>query len=73
MVVILYLVIQQVENNIIVPKVMGKVTGLNPIVILVSVLIGLKVGGVIGALLAVPVATALAILIKNFSDFRASD
>lgn len=55
-VVILYLVIQQLENNLIVPKVMEKVTGLNPMVVVIFMLIGAKLAGIIGLILAVPFA-----------------
>lgn len=58
---ILYLVIQQLENNIIVPKVMGRNTGLNPVIVILALLIGGRLAGVIGALLAVPVATVLSV------------
>lgn len=58
---ILYFVIQQLENHIIVPKVMGRSTGLNPIVVILAILTGGRLAGVIGALLAVPVATALSV------------
>lgn len=53
-VLILYLVIQQLENNIIVPRVMAKTTGLNPIVVLVAVLVGAKLAGFVGVILAIP-------------------
>lgn len=53
-VIALYIVIQQLENNIIVPKVMQKAVGLNPIVVIVVMLIGAKVAGIVGVLLAVP-------------------
>jgi predicted PurR-regulated permease PerM len=59
LVVILYLVIQQLEGSIIVPKVMQKTLGLNPIVVIVVILLGAKLAGILGALLAIPVAVAL--------------
>jgi predicted PurR-regulated permease PerM len=65
MVAILYLVVQQLENNLIVPKVMGKTTGLNPLVVLVAIMIGARLGGIIGALLAVPVALAIAVYVES--------
>lgn len=58
---ILYFVIQQLENHIIVPKVMGKSTGLNPIVVILVILVGARLAGVIGALLAVPIATMISV------------
>lgn len=58
---ILYFAIQQLENHIIVPKIMGKSTGLNPIVVILAILTGGRLAGIIGALLAVPVATAISV------------
>jgi len=54
-VAIFYLVIQQLENNLIVPKIMKDNVDVNPLTTIVMILIGLKVGGMLGALLAVPV------------------
>jgi len=65
MVAIMYLVIQQLENNLITPKVMGKSTGLNPLIVLVAILVGAKLGGVLGALLAVPVALSIAVYVES--------
>jgi len=65
LVAVLYIVVQQVENNIIVPKVMGKSTGLNPLVVLLSILAGAQLYGIVGALLAVPVATALSVYVES--------
>lgn len=67
LVVVLYFVIQQIENNILVPKVMQRAVGLNPIITIVSILIGAKLGGILGAVLAVPVVT---VLIMFFTDVR---
>lgn len=67
-VVALYVVIQQLENNIIVPKVMEKTVGLNPIAVLLVLLIGAKLAGVVGLLLAVPTATILAIFVDDFIE-----
>lgn len=53
-VLVLNIVIQQLENNLIVPKVMSDNANVSPLVSIVSILIGVKLGGVIGALLAVP-------------------
>lgn len=57
MVGLLCVIIQQIENNVLVPKIMQKVTGLNPIVSIVALLIGFKLGGVPGAALSIPLAT----------------
>lgn len=64
-VALLYFLVQQVENNLIVPKVMGKTTGLNPLVVILAILAGARLGGVVGALVAVPVALALSVYIES--------
>lgn len=62
MVAIMYLLIQQTESHILVPKIMSKVTGLHPIVCIFSLLIGVKIAGILGALLAIPVAMMINIV-----------
>lgn len=69
-VAILYYIIQLVENNIIVPKLMQKVVGLNPIVSIAVLMIGFKIGGVIGIILSIPVATAISVFIKDLFDHK---
>ena len=66
LVLILYAVIQQSENHIIVPKVMQKTTGLSPVVIVISFLIGAKLLGLLGILLAVPIAVILSVFVDEF-------
>jgi predicted PurR-regulated permease PerM len=51
----LYFIIQQSENQIIVPYIMKKAVGLNPIITLAALIIGGRIGGVLGILLAIPV------------------
>jgi predicted PurR-regulated permease PerM len=53
-VLILNILIQQLENNFFVPKVMKAAANVSPLASIISILIGLKLGGVMGALLAVP-------------------
>lgn len=52
---VLYLVVQQLENNLIVPKIMKASVDINPLVSILGILIGGKIFGVVGALLAVPI------------------
>src|SRR3989338_2239859 len=66
MVLILYLVIQQIENNILVQKIMQKTTGLNPIVSIVAILVGIALGGFVGAIVAIPAATMLSVILDEF-------
>ncbi len=54
----LYLIIQLVEGSVLVPLVMRNTVGISPLLVLLSLLIGSTVGGLVGALLAVPVVAA---------------
>lgn len=69
-VALMYIVIQQLENNFIVPKVMQRTTGLNPLVILLVMLIGGKLAGIAGVILAIPVTL---IADAFFEDFFKED
>jgi len=62
--IIWYIIIQQLENTILVPKVMEKTVGLNPLIVIIVMLIGAKLAGLVGILLAVP----LTLIIKAFSE-----
>jgi predicted PurR-regulated permease PerM len=56
-VAIIYFVIQQLENQLIVPKIMQKAVGLNPIIVICAMLIGHMIVPFFGILLAVPATT----------------
>jgi predicted PurR-regulated permease PerM len=66
----LYLLIQQAENNIIVPKVMEKAVGVLPLVTILSLLIGGTLFGVIGAVIAVPTVAMLQVIIEELVTVR---
>lgn len=61
----LYTLSQQIESQIIVPQIMKKAVGLNPIVVILALLIGLKLGGVWGAILAIPIATGINVVVED--------
>jgi predicted PurR-regulated permease PerM len=58
--------VQQLENNLIVPLVMKKAVGLNPIITLMAFIIGGKLAGVLGVLLSVPVVVVLKTFFLEF-------
>ena len=64
------LIIQQLENNLIVPKVMERAVGLNPIVSILVFLIGAKLFGVPGAIFSIPVTVAFWIGWSEWMNFR---
>jgi len=62
---IFFVAVQQLENHILVPILIKKLVGLNPVAVILSILIGAKLGGVLGILLAVPLA---AVVDEFFTD-----
>jgi predicted PurR-regulated permease PerM len=67
-VLIFYIFMQQMENHLLVPKVMQRTIGLNPIISIVSLMVGAKLGGFAGVALAIPVATAVSVIVMDFFD-----
>jgi predicted PurR-regulated permease PerM len=63
-------VYQQVENTVIQPRIQARAVAVHPFVVLVSVLFGSTLFGVLGALLAIPVAAAIQITIYEFNAFK---
>jgi predicted PurR-regulated permease PerM len=59
MVIAFYVIIQQFENHLIYPIVVRKVVGVPPILVIIALLIGLKLAGLMGVILSVPLAAAL--------------
>jgi predicted PurR-regulated permease PerM len=55
---VLYILIQQIENNVLVPKIQGDAVGLHPTVVIVALVVGGEIGGLLGAILALPIAAA---------------
>ena len=62
----LYIVVQQAESHVIVPVVMRKAVGLSPLIVVLALLIGVKLGGIFGILLAVPVASIVVELVNDW-------
>ncbi len=71
-VIIAYIAIQLLENNFLVPKIMERAVGLNPIVIILAVIIGANLMGISGALLAIPLVTFIIVIFKSI-DHKKSD
>lgn len=66
----LYIAVQQLENNFIVPAVMKRSVGLNPLVTILLILIGLKLGGIVGAILVIPIFLVIKVTIVEFWKIR---
>jgi len=61
------ILIQQLENNLIVPKIMQSATGTKPLVTILVLLIGFTLGGIAGAILAMPIFLTIQTIIKAFN------
>jgi predicted PurR-regulated permease PerM len=68
--IVFFIVYQQVENHILQPVVYSRTVQLSPLVILVSVLIGAELAGVLGALAAIPVAGTIQVLLLAWLEQR---
>src|SRR3989344_175766 len=58
----LYILVQQAENNLLVPKIMEKTTGVNPLVSILALMIGFKIAGATGAVLSIPIVLVIQII-----------
>ncbi len=64
-VALIYLVLQLIEGNVLVPIVMRNTIGISPLLVLFSLLVGAEVGGLLGAFLAVPIAASIEIVLSR--------
>jgi predicted PurR-regulated permease PerM len=69
-VVVFFIVYQQIENHLLQPIVYGRTVQLSPLIVLISVLIGAELAGIIGALGAIPVAGALQVIVVDWLQHR---
>ncbi|MGA2667056.1 MAG: AI-2E family transporter [Patescibacteria group bacterium] len=70
LVLIAFVIIQQIESNFLAPKIMGKAVGLSPVIIILALLVGAELMGLLGIIIAVPVAAALSVLIQEWPEIR---
>ena len=71
LVVVIVFLIQQLEGAVLVPRVMKNAVGLSPLSVILAVFIGGAVLGVIGAIIAIPVAAAVQVLVQNLLRAKA--
>jgi predicted PurR-regulated permease PerM len=64
-VALIYVVLQLVEGNVLLPLVMRNTIGISPLLVLFSLLVGAEVGGLLGAFLAVPIAASIEIVLSR--------
>jgi predicted PurR-regulated permease PerM len=69
-VIVFFVVYQQVENHLLQPVVYGRTVQLSPLAVLIAVLVGAELAGVLGALAAIPVAGAIQVVIVDWNRHR---
>lgn len=69
---IYFVILHQLESNVLVPKIMERRVGVSPVTVMVALLIGASLYGVLGAVLAVPTAAILAVAVDQFTPGHAS-
>jgi predicted PurR-regulated permease PerM len=69
-VVVFFIVYQQIENHVLQPVVYGRTVELSPLAVLISILIGAELAGILGALAAIPVAGSIQVLINDWLEHR---
>lgn len=69
-IVAVYILVQQLENQILVPKIMQKSIGMSPVIVITALLIGFKLLGIGGAVLAVPVSAGISVFLAEYGVFK---
>ncbi len=69
-VVVFFVVYQQIENHFLQPVIYGRTVQLSPLAVLVSVLLGAKLAGILGALGAIPIAGAIQVILVDWQRHR---
>lgn len=70
---VFYIVYAQIENNVIAPKIQGSALNLPATVILVAIIIGMNLFGLLGAIIAIPIAGCIKVLVEEWPHFRQAD
>ena len=60
--------LQQVKDNLVAPRIMGNLTGLSPVIIFISLILGAQLGGLLGVILAIPLTGVLKSLVEIVLD-----
>jgi predicted PurR-regulated permease PerM len=69
-VLVFFLVYQQLENHLLQPLVFARTVKLNPLTVIVAILVAVELAGVLGALLAIPVASIIQVIARDVWDHR---
>jgi predicted PurR-regulated permease PerM len=69
-VIVFFVLYQQLENHLLQPLVFARTVKLNPLTVIIAILIGVELLGILGALLAIPVASMIQVILRDLWDHR---
>ena len=69
-VVVFFLVYQQLENHLLQPVIYARTVKLNPLTVIIAILVAVELAGVLGALLAIPIASMIQVILRDVWDHR---
>lgn len=67
---VFYVVYEQIENNVISPRIQGNSMNLPPLIILISIVLGMYMFGLLGAILSIPIAGIVKVLIDSYPEIK---
>lgn len=67
---VIYIIYAQIENNIISPKIQGDALNLKPVVILCAIVIGMYMFGLLGAIVAIPIAGCIRVVVDEYANLK---
>lgn len=67
-VTIMFLIVQRLENDILVPLIMKKATGLSPILVIFAMMVGFQFMGIVGLILSIPIASTISIFVHDYTS-----
>ena len=66
--IIFFIIYQQIENHVLQPLIYGRTVDISPLTVLIAILIGADIGGLLGALVAIPIAASVSIVFKDYAS-----
>ena len=69
-VLVFFLVYQQLENHLLQPLVFARTVKVNPLTVIIAILVAVELAGILGALLAIPAASIIQVIVRDIWDHR---
>jgi predicted PurR-regulated permease PerM len=67
---VFFLILHQLEANVLVPKIMERRVGVSPVAVMIALLVGASLWGIVGAILAIPTAAIISVIIEDIAVER---